>query len=108
MSTTQSRVSRPNPRWPQADEVQQLVANVRAAIAADPAGLGAHCSPVTTLAEPIVASWCMEDAGLASDYHGLLAKVVEGVLADAAARFMLAEQGLHVCPLGPRRKGGAR
>lgn len=80
---SQLRDDRPNPRWAQCPEVEVIVARVRAIIASNPAALYDIQSPVTHVVEELV-----DDAWTA-------ARVVEGVLADSACRFMLNKVGLH-------------
>lgn len=90
----QAREDRPNPRWPQEEKIEAWVARVRAIIAGNPAALCETRSPVAEIVSGIV-----EDDWAAS-------RVVEGVLADSACRFMLTGVGLHGG--GAPRKRGAK
>ena len=90
----QSRDDRPNPRWPQSAEIEALVARARSVIAKNPHALVDLPSPVATIVEELTDD----------DYEA--ARVVEGVLADKACRFMLAGIGLHGG--GSTRRGRAQ
>lgn len=83
----QAREDRPNPRWPQDEEIERLVARARAIIAGNPWALVDVQSPVSQIVAGLVA-----DSG---DGDWLAPRVVEGVLADSACRHMLNSVGLH-------------
>lgn len=83
----QSREDRPNPRWPQAEEIEALVARARAIIASNPGALSSICSPVSEVVLRLVSE--------AGDDGWIASRVVEGVLADSACRHMLNGVGLH-------------
>ncbi len=94
----QSREDRPNPRWPQDEEIERLVARARSIIAGNPRALVDVRSPVSELVRDLVS-----DLG---DGDWLAPMVVEGVLADSACRHMLNGVGLHGA--APARKRRAR
>jgi hypothetical protein len=91
----QAREDRPNPRWPQDEEIEGFVARVRAIIAANPAAFVNIPSPVADIVADIVGD------------EWTAARVVEGVLADSACRFMLSGVGLHACGSPRRRRTSA-
>jgi hypothetical protein len=83
----QAREDRPNPRWPQDEEIEELVARARAIIAANPGALINVRSPVSAVVLDLLSD--------AADGDLLAPRVVEGVLADSASRHMLNGVGLH-------------
>jgi hypothetical protein len=94
----QIREDRPNPRWPQDEAIEALVARARAIIAGNPAALANARSPVSEVVCDLLAD--------RSDGDRLAPRVVEGVLADSASRHMLNGVGLHGA--APSRKRRAR
>lgn len=88
---SQPSESRPNPRYPQGQEIEELVAVVRGAISTTLGVLPAHDSPVTEAV--------LEVVGIGDPVLAL--RVLEGALADPPTRMMLATHGLHPC--GKRR-----
>lgn len=91
--SSQPRVSRPNPRYPQGPEVEELVTAVRGAISTTLAVLPAHDSPVSEAVRRVVGT----------DDPILALRVLEGVLADPPTRMMLSLHGLHTGGKGARR-----
>lgn len=83
----QAREDRPNPRWPQDEEIEALVARARAAIASNPSALVDVRSPVADVVLRLTSEIGLDD--------WTAARVVEGVLADSACRHMLNGVGLH-------------
>ena len=87
------REDRPNPRWPQTEEVESLVLKARASIAAAPERLFDFPSPVAHVVSEL------------TDDERLAPRVVEGVLADRACRLMLGHTGLHSSAAGSKGRG---
>lgn len=83
----QAREDRPNPRWPQDEHIEALVARARATIARDPSALVHARSPVADVVLWLVSAVDADEQ--------VAARVVEGVLADSACRHMLNGVGLH-------------
>lgn len=95
----QSQEDRPNPRWPQDDEIERLVAQARAMIAGHPGSLVDVRSPVSKVVRDLLS-----DRG---DGDWLAPMVVEGVLADSACRHMLNGVGLHQAASTRKRRARA-
>lgn len=95
----QARDDRPNPRWPQDEEIEGLVARVRAIIAGNPGALVDVRSPVSEVVLDLLS-----DTG---DGDWLAPRVVEGVLADSACRHMLNGVGLHGAAPARKRRAQA-